>query len=498
MNDNAENPVPSGAPEGERTVRQDKLPQRVPVAAGAFPKAIVPANMDEAWRVAILLVRSGLAPRDVNTAERAMVAIMTGLELGLAPMTAIQRIAVINGRPCIWGDAVPAIAQRTGMLEAWDEGIDGEGDEMVAYCKVTRRINSESTITKSATFSVNDAKKAGLWTTEAKVTRKGRNGENYTKDNDSPWYRYPKRMLQMRARVAFRDLFADAMCGLYVAEELVGRDSDAEMRDVTPRTQPVIHNPLEDEADAERSARDIREYTHEAPSGAVILEGDAAERALTDAETIPAHIHDMAHMADFTKQSEVPDYSGNGTAIVEKGVPDHDPETGEVFDAKVDSERRDVEDPPEAVDNMAGVTGMPSTGLAKPVEPPKAEKAAAPRARPRPTPRQARGEPAGEPKAEAAPEQPPADKTRPEGANAALGIAFPQPWIRKTAADYEAYLQEWVAAWLAYGKDPDGLRNRYSAERTIRSGLGEPADHDTLNRWKTIASDVFKKLGGQS
>ena len=159
-----------------------------------------------------------------------------------------------------------------------------------------------------------------------------------------------------------------------------------------------------------------------------------------------------------------------------------------------DSEQRDAEDPPEAVDNMAGVTGTPTTDLAKPVEPPKTT---SPRARPRPTPRQARTEPAGEPKAEAAPKAVPADKTHSE-ANAALGIAFPQPWIRKTAAEYEAYLQEWVAAWLAYGQDPDGLRNRYSAERTIRSGLGEPADHDTLTKWKGIAADVFKKLGGQS
>jgi hypothetical protein len=488
MNDNAENPVPSGAPEGERTVRQDKLPQRVPVAAGAFPKAIVPANMDEAWRVATLLVRSGLAPRDVNTPERAMVAVMTGLELGLPPMTAIQRIAVINGRPCIWGDAVPAIAQRTGMLEAWDEGISGEGDEMVAYCKVTRRINSESTITKSATFSVADAKKAGLWTTDTKVQRKGRNGEMYTKDNDSPWYRYPKRMLQMRARVAFRDLFADAMCGLYVAEELVGRDSDAEMRDVTPRMPTVIHNPLEDEADAERPARDVREDIRE-PSGAVILGGDEAERALTD---------DVPEVSE-EERTQAAEYF-NGVDPARTGpLPDHDPETGEVFDANAGTvmTEEEMSARAQAVAHAKDLERRDAEAVTKPAEPPKATAVASPRARPRPTPRQARTEAAGDPKAESAPKQPPAEKTSP-GANAALGIAFPQPWIRKTAAEYELYLVQWTVAWFAYGKDPDGLRNRYSAERTIRSGLGEPADHDTLTKWKGIAADVFKKLGGQS
>ena len=51
-------------------------------------------------------------------------------------------------------------------------------------------------------FSVDDAKKAGLW---------GKQG---------PWQNYPKRMLQMRARgFALRDAFPDALRGLVLAEE---------------------------------------------------------------------------------------------------------------------------------------------------------------------------------------------------------------------------------------------------------------------------------------
>lgn len=293
---------------------------------------------------------------------------------------------------------------------------------------------------------------------------------------NSPLWKWDvdQQMFYLGSRAWARKWCPDVLLGVYSPDEAQYAGENA------APVQPVIHNPLEDEADAERPARDLRD--HDTPqsdigasSGAVILEGDDAERALTE---------------------PMPD---DGAEFRDKAPPDHDPETGEVFDAPGTADRGEpmTSAPNEAIDNMAGVTGTPSTGLAKPVEPPKAEKAAVPRARPRPTPRQARAEPAGESKAEAAPKQAPADKTSP-GANAALSIAFPQPWIRKTAADYEAYLQEWVAAWLAYGKDPDGLRNRYSAERTIRSGLGEPADHDTLNRWKTIASDVFKKLGGQS
>jgi hypothetical protein len=453
MNDNVQTPLDAPA---EQAVRQDNTQKqaRLPVAAGAFPRAIVPTNMDEAWRVATLLVRSGLAPRDVNTPERAMVAIMTGLELGLPPMTAIQRIAVINGRPCIWGDAVPAVAQRTGLLVAWDEGINGEGDDMYAYCRVTRRVDSESTITRSSTFSVVDAKKAGLWSTDAKVTRKGRNGESYTKDNDSPWYRFPKRMLQMRARVAFRDLFADAMCGLYIAEEMAGRDSDAEMRDVTPR----IHNPLQDDAETsdERPPRDIRDDL-QAPAGTVILDGDEAARALSEPD-LEAGLQ-------------------SGLQALREHPLDYDPETGEVHPGAEDHCAPTEADKPELAPEP-----RPKPKTARP--------------RPRPVPRQAPAEPAGEPKAEAAPQQPAAGNAAP-GANGAHGVALAQPWIKKRTADYEAYLQQWTAAWVAYGQDPNGLRDRYGAERTIRNSLGDKVDQETLMRWKDIATEAFKKLGGQ-
>jgi hypothetical protein len=464
MND-TENAAPVGETTDDRTVQQDNRPRSKPpaVMAGAMPRAIVPKDMDESWRIATLLVRSGLAPRDVQTPERAMVAIMTGLELGLPPMTAIQRIAVINGRPCIWGDAVPAIAQRTGMLEAWDEGVAGDGDDMVARCTVTRRVNSESTITKTATFSVADAKKAGLWTTEARVERKGRNGEKYVKDNDSPWYRFPKRMLAMRARVAFRDLFADAMCGLFVAEELVGRDSDAEMRDVTPQHE-TIHNPLQDDVD---SAIDFSRGGAQPPQELTTLNDDDIQRAVDQA----------------------PKHSPRDSI---KATADYDAETGEIFDAKVDSERRDADEMPtstagqhEAVDKGEG------KGAAS-FPPPSAKRS---RARPRPTPRQPHAEAAGEPKAEAAPKQPEPEKASP-APNPALAVTLEQPWAKLGPADYIAYLWKWTEAWVTWAQDPNGLRDRYMAERDIRNNLGTAMDQKQLAEAKAIAAGAFSRLGG--
>lgn len=205
--------------------------------AGARPLAIVPTDLDQVWRLATMIHKAGMAPKDMESAEKISVALMHGLEIGLKPMQAMQRIAVINGRPAIWGDAVIGLVRGSGLAEYIDETIIGEGDQMVAVCK-TKRKGEKKEIER--TFSVADAKKAGLWDTREVVKRRGRNNEWYEAKNDSPWYRFPKRMLQMRARVALRDGYADVLGGMYIAEELLEPDAVIDeaantAKDVTPR-----------------------------------------------------------------------------------------------------------------------------------------------------------------------------------------------------------------------------------------------------------------------
>jgi hypothetical protein len=89
-----------------------------------------------------------------------MLAIQHGSEVGLSPMQSLQSIAVINGRPTIWGDAALALVVGSHVCEYVTEGVDGEGDKMVAMCFAKRRGYEKATIVR---FSVEDAKKAGLW-----------------------------------------------------------------------------------------------------------------------------------------------------------------------------------------------------------------------------------------------------------------------------------------------------------------------------------------------
>lgn len=206
----------------------------VALKAGGQIAGIVPQTIEEVFRLAKCISVTGLAPQGMNTPEQITVAIMTGLEIGLPPMFAIQKIAVINGRPAIWGDAVPALLWSNGFkLREWIEGTD---NDRVAHCEVTRPDGTKI----ERTYSVKQAIKAGLWQVQEKVKRKSKDGGYYEKDNDSPWFRFQERMLPMRARgYASRDGAADALSGLYIAEEL----QQPPMRDVTPAKSAPLEIP---------------------------------------------------------------------------------------------------------------------------------------------------------------------------------------------------------------------------------------------------------------
>ncbi len=173
--------------------------------------SLAPKSLDEALKFADVLAKSSIVPKDFNgNPGNILVAIQWGMELGLQPMQAMQNIAVINGRPSLWGDAVIALVRGSPLCESIIESIEGD----VATCRVKRRGEPE----QSRSFSMADAKAAGL---------SGKSG---------PWTQYPKRMLQMRARAfALRDVFPDVLRGMPIAEEVM----DMGERDVTP-SQPRV------------------------------------------------------------------------------------------------------------------------------------------------------------------------------------------------------------------------------------------------------------------
>lgn len=177
------------------TTEQRALAVAPAAAAGALD--LGPRTFEQALTFSNYLADSDLVPKDFKGRPgNCLIAIQWGAELGLKPLQALQNLAIINGRPALWGDAVIALVRNSPACE-W---IIEEDDGTKATCRVKRRGEPE----QARSFSVADAQAAGL---------AGKQG---------PWQQYPKRMRQMRARAfALRDVFPDVLRGLPVAEEVM-------------------------------------------------------------------------------------------------------------------------------------------------------------------------------------------------------------------------------------------------------------------------------------
>lgn len=191
-------------------------------------------NFDQAMKLAEMISKSDLAPQAYRgKPENTFIAMQMGAELGLAPMQSIQNIAVINGRPCVWGDAMLALAQGHPKFEDCKETFNEH--TMTASCTVIRKGSEPYTVT----FSKEDAKLANLWGNPKKT----------------PWLQYPKRMLQMRARgFALRDTFADALRGIISVEEArdcktIKTDHKKNLDRILKKEHKKIENKTEDSAE---------------------------------------------------------------------------------------------------------------------------------------------------------------------------------------------------------------------------------------------------------
>jgi len=163
---------------------------------------ITPRGIDEAIRLAKIMAASGLMPKSIETPEAVFVAMQMGAEIGLSPMASVQNIAVINGRPGIYGDAALAIVRSSGLLEEFKEWSEGERKKpgWTYFCRVKRK-GSEAV---TGSFSWAEACEAGFDQVKP----------------ESPWKRWTNRMMQFKARnFAMRDQFADYLKGIRTIEE---------------------------------------------------------------------------------------------------------------------------------------------------------------------------------------------------------------------------------------------------------------------------------------
>jgi len=191
-------------------------------------QALAPQTFAQWMQLADMMAKSSIVPKEFKDKPGdCLVAMQMGAAVGLNPFQAIQSIAVINGRPCMWGDAVLGVVWASGLLEDIDETDDGT----TATCTAKRK-GKPTPVVRS--FSMENAKTAKVYVAPR---REGEKGTWISlSDRPGPWQSYPERMRQMRARSwALRDTFPDVLKGLAIREEVEDYgDEPAEPKNITP------------------------------------------------------------------------------------------------------------------------------------------------------------------------------------------------------------------------------------------------------------------------
>lgn len=173
------------------------LMQRSRLEDSLFSKDLAPHYM----KLAGQLASSELVPKSFRGKPQDLfICWAMGYQIGLSPEQAMQCIAVINGKPAMWGDDMLALCISHKNFEDIIEVPITEKDKVIGYsCTVKRKGISN----KENSFTLAMAQKAGLL---------GKVG---------PWTQYPERMLKLRARgFSLRDAFPDALKGIKPREEV--------------------------------------------------------------------------------------------------------------------------------------------------------------------------------------------------------------------------------------------------------------------------------------
>ena len=113
---------PTDAPQPQPEVTDLEVAQPKSKAAAMIQFGEMPTTLEQAWIAANVYAKSSLVPDAYRQKpHNVLVAWDMARRLGLGPFAALQSIAVINGRPGVWGDGFLAICQSSPRYKDHDE-----------------------------------------------------------------------------------------------------------------------------------------------------------------------------------------------------------------------------------------------------------------------------------------------------------------------------------------------------------------------------------------
>lgn len=140
------------------------------------------------------LVKTGFLPSAIKTPEQALAIILTGREIGIPPMAALNTINVIQGKPTVSPQLMLALIERSGQLDDIKVEVTDKG------ATVTMKRKGRTAHTEH--FGQSEAQAMGLL------------GKDNYKKQASVMYKW-------RAVAACaRTVFPDVILGLYTPEEM--------------------------------------------------------------------------------------------------------------------------------------------------------------------------------------------------------------------------------------------------------------------------------------
>lgn len=170
----------------------------------------------EAQTLANTIAQSGLIPEQLQKRPAdILIVLLTGQELGLAPMQAVRSLSVIKGKAVMSAELMVALCKRRSDICEYFRYLDKESTPDKAVYEAKRKGDPEPT---KMSFSVEDAKRAGLLGSQT-------------------YQKYQANMLRWRcASNLAKVVFPDLVLGVYETSE--GEEIAAQEPRITPPPPP--------------------------------------------------------------------------------------------------------------------------------------------------------------------------------------------------------------------------------------------------------------------